>query len=38
MTGMQETTRQRSLAVEFAIGILWFLGAIPIALALWFFS
>jgi hypothetical protein len=38
MGAMPDTTRQRSLAAEFAIGVLWFLGAIPIALALWFFS
>jgi hypothetical protein len=31
-----ETQRSNSLIVDFAISVLWFLAAIPIALALWF--
>jgi hypothetical protein len=35
---MQGATPRRSMAAEFAISILWLLGAFPIALALWYFS
>jgi len=35
---MRDTAPERSLAAEFVISVLWFLGAIPIGLAFWFFS
>jgi hypothetical protein len=38
MCSMHNTAAERSLAAEFAISVLWFLGAIPIGLAFWFFS
>jgi hypothetical protein len=38
MSSMHETAPERSLAAEFAISVLWFLGAIPIALAFWFLA
>ena len=38
MSSMRETVPERSLAAEFAISVLWFLGAVPIALAFCFLS
>jgi hypothetical protein len=38
MSSTRETAPEQSLAVEFAISVLWFLGAIPIALAFLFLA